>query len=167
MGIETAIAVVAVAVAGASAYEQAKQSKAAAKDRKEAGKVSQAEQAAAQNQSRRQQIREERVRRAQITQASVNTGVSGSSGELGSQSALGSLISGNIAAGSRQQNSANAIGSLQQSAADKDLKGAMWGAVGGVAGTIFGVSASAALAPKPPAEVKPTTVQTQSSSIFD
>lgn len=166
MGVEVAIAVVSLAVAAGSAYEQQKQAKAAAKDRKKAGQVSQAEQAAQQTQNRRQQIREERVRRAQITQASVNTGVSGSSGELGSQSALGSLISGNLAATTRQQNSANAIGSFSQSAADKDVSAAGWGAVSGAAASIFGLSATAAMGPKtPPAATKPE-VKTQ-PSIWD
>ena len=164
MGVEVAIAAVTLAVAVGSAYEQSQQAKSAAKDRKKAGQVSQAEQAAQQNQNRRNQIREERVRRAQITQASVNTGVSGSSGELGSQSALGSLIGANLAANTRQQNSSNAIGSLQQNAADADLKGATWGAIGGVAGSVFGISAQAAMPKKAPTDVKP---QADTPSIWD
>lgn len=164
--VSSIIAVVAIAAAVGSAYKANQQARAAAKDRKEAGQVSQAEQAAQQNQNRRQQIREERVRRAQITQASVNTGVSGSSGELGSQSALGSLIGGNIAASSRQQNSATAIGTLSQNAADKDLSSAGWTAVSSAATSIFGLAAQARLSSTPPNKVKPTAAQSQ-PSIFD
>lgn len=166
MGVEVAIAAVGLAVGVASAYEQSRQASAAAKDRKRAGQVSQAEQAAQQTANRRQQIREERVRRAQIVQSSVNTGVSGSSGELGSQSALGSLISGNVAATSRQVNSSAAIGNLQQNAADADLKGATWGAIGSIGSSIFGLGANAYLAQKTPKTVQPTKADTGVDSIF-
>lgn len=141
MGVEVAIAVVSLATVAAGAYEQSRQAKSAAKDRKEAGRVAQAEQAAQMNQSRRAQVREERVRRAQVLQSAQNTGVSQSSGELGATSALGSLIGGNLAGMNRQQNTASAIGNLGQSAADAEIKGATWGAVSGVAGSIFGMSA--------------------------
>lgn len=165
MGVEVAIAVVSLAVTAAGAYEQSRQAKSAAKSRKEAGRVSQAEQAAAQTASRRQQIREERVRRAQITQSSVNTGVSGSSGELGSQSALGSLISGNLAATSRQTNASAGITSLQQNAADADLRGATAGAISGIGGSIFGLAAGAALSKEAPPKKPAPTAETP--SIFD
>lgn len=141
--VSTIVAVAAVAVAAGSAYMAQKNAKAAAKDRKEAGRVGQAEQAAQRNQSRRQQVREERVRRAQIMQSSQNTGVSESSGELGATSALGTLISGNIATQSRQQNSSNAIASWSQSAADNDQMSQQWSGIGNVAGSVFGVAAGA------------------------
>lgn len=164
-----AVAVVSLAVTAAAAYEQSRQSKAAAKDRKEAAAVSQAEQAAQQNQNRRQQIREERVRRATILQSSQNTGVSASSGELGATSALGSLISGNLAGMNRQSRSAAGIGAANQSAADADLKGAQWGAIGNFAGSIFGASLGAvgtqSNSPQP-VQVKPTAVSGSQGSIF-
>lgn len=154
--ISTVVAVAALAVAGAAAYQQSRAAKAAAKDRKEASAISQAEQAAQQNQSRRAQVREERVRRAQILQSSQNTGVSQSSGELGATSALGSLIGGNVAATARQTRSAAGVGGAMQSAADQELRGAQWGAIGGFAGSVFGTAASARLSSTPAA---PTTVQ--------
>lgn len=49
-------------------------------------------------QERRQQIREERVRRAKIIQASMNTGVSGGSGEAGAVSGLATNLSSNLGA---------------------------------------------------------------------
>lgn len=133
-------AIAAVVVTAASAYQQSKQASAAAKDRKEASRVAQAEQAAQQNQNRRQQVREERVRRAAIVQSAQNTGVSQSSGELGATSALGSLIGGNLAGMQRTQNTSAAIGNLSQSAVDAEQKGAVWGAVGQVSGSIFGAA---------------------------
>jgi hypothetical protein len=166
-------AIAAVVVTAASAYQQNRQAKAAAKDRKEAAQVSQAEQAAQQNQSRRAQIREERVRRAQVLQSSQNTGVSQSSGELGATSALGTLIGGNLAGMQRQQNSAGAIGGLTQSAADADMKGATWGAIGQVSGSIFGAaigqigSGSPNINPPVGQSSSPATApQTRSQSIF-
>lgn len=134
-------AIAAVVVTAASAYQQSRAAKAAASDRKEASKVNQAEQAAQQNQNRRAQIREERVRRASVLQASQNTGVSQSSGELGATSALGTLIGGNLAGMQRQQNTAGAIGGLQQSAANSDMTAATWGAVGQVSSSVFGFAA--------------------------
>lgn len=139
--ITTIVAVSALAIAAGSAYQQSQAAKSAAKDRKEAGRVAQAEQAAQANQSRRAQVREERVRRATVLQSAQNTGVSQSSGEIGATSALGSLIGGNLASGSRQANSAAGIGSLSQSAANSDVRGAQWGAIGSFAGSVFGMAA--------------------------
>lgn len=151
------VAIAALVVTAASAYQQSRQASAAAKDRKEAGRVSQAEQAAQQNQSRRQQVREERVRRAAIVQNSQNTGVGQSSGEIGATSALGSLIGGNLAGMQRQQNSAGAIGGLQQSAANADLSGAKWGAIGQVSGSIFGAALGQIGSPSSPSINPPVT----------
>lgn len=144
MGIETAAIVASAVIAGATAYEQRQQQKAASKDRKEANEVARAEQAAQQTAQTRQQIREERIRRAQITQSSQNTGVSGSSGEIGSTGALQTSVGSNIAAASRQANSATAIGNLEQSAADHISKGRQAGAIGGLASSL--VSAGAGVA---------------------
>lgn len=155
--VSTIVAVAAVAVAAGSMYMSSQEAKAAAKDRKQASQVSQAESAAQRNNNRRQQVREERVRRAQIMQGSQNTGVSQSSGELGATSALGTLISANVATQSRQQNSSDAIASWSQSAADNDLSSQQWAGIGSIAGSVFGVAANMSMATKAPATVKPTT----------
>lgn len=162
--VSTIVAVAAVAVAVGSAYMAQKNAKAAAKDRKEASQVGQAEQAAQRNDNRRQQVREERVRRAQIMQASENTGVSESSGELGATSALGTLINSNVATQSRQQNSSNAIASWSQSAADKDLVANQWTGIGSVAGSVFGVAAGARMSSQTPNKPTPTA---QQRGLFD
>lgn len=161
--VSTIVAVAAVAVAGVSAYEQKQQAKKAAKREKEARAVAQAEQAAQQTAQTRAQLREERIRRAQILQQSQNTGVGGSSGAGGSTGALATSVGANIAAASRQANSANAISGLQQQAADARTKGAEIAATGQLAssllsagGNIFAATASTA-PPKPPASGTPQT----------
>lgn len=123
LATSTYVAIAAVAVAGASSYEANQQAKKAAEKEEEAQKVSAAEQAAQQTAQTRAQIREERVRRAQILQASENTGVTGSSGALGSTGALQTTVGSNLAAASRQAASAQAITGLQQEAADYRSKG--------------------------------------------
>lgn len=158
------VAIAALVVTAAASYQQSQQAKAAAKDRKEAAQVGQAEQSAQLDQNRRAQVREERVRRASIIQNSRNTGVGESSGDLGAQSALGSLIGSNLAGMSRQQSSATAIGNNMQSAANADLAGAQWGAVGQMSSSIFGTAASIAMTPKPTTQVKPTP--STSPSVF-
>lgn len=137
----TIIAAAAVAVAAGSAYSAHQQQADAADDQKEAARVSQNEQAAAAEQARRQQIRKERVQRASIIQASQNTGVSQSSGELGSLSVLGTsqgISSSNI---DRSQASAAAIGELNQSAANNMRAAQTTQQIGSVAGSIFGAAA--------------------------
>jgi len=141
----TIIAAAAVAVAAGSAYAANEQSKDAASSRKKAGKVSQAEQDAKANEGRRQQIREERVRRASIMQSSENTGVAASSGELGSLSALGSQVGGNVSSINQQQSSANAITGYNQSAANLDYRAGQTQQIGNFAGTVFGVAAPMAI----------------------
>jgi hypothetical protein len=164
--VSTIVAVAAVAVAAGSMYMSSQEAKAAAKDRKKAGQVSQAESAANRNNNRRQQVREERVRRAQIMQGSQNTGVSQSSGELGATSALGTLISANVATQSRQQNSSDAIASWSQKAADSDLSSQTWSGIGSIAGSVFGVAANASMATKSPSTVKPTFGSDMGNSLF-
>lgn len=154
--VSTIVAVAAVAVAAGSAYMSAQAQKDAAKERKEAGKVSSAEQAAQRNQNRRQSIREERVRRAQVMQSAQNTGVSESSGELGATSALGTLISSNVATQSRQQNASNGIAEASQNAANSDLSSMQWSGIGSIAGSVFGAAANMSMASKAPTTVKPT-----------
>lgn len=129
--VSTFVAVAAVAVSGATAYEANRQAKKAAEKQEEAGKVASAEQAAQQTAQTRAQIREERVRRAQILQSSENTGVTASSGAIGSTGALQTTVGANLASASRQANAANAITGLQQDAADALFKEQQVQAAGG------------------------------------
>ena len=140
--VSTYVAVAAVAVAGASAYESNKQAKAAAKKEEEASEVASAEQAAQQAAQTRSQIREERVRRAQILQSSENTGVTGSSGALGATGALQTTVGSNLAAASRQANSARAITGLQQDAANLMTESRETQAIGSFASSALGAASS-------------------------
>lgn len=76
--------------------------------------------AAEQAKERRQQIREERVRRARIIQSAVNTGVEGSSGELGAVGSLSTQLASNIATNIGRIQSANNISIFQQDAANAE-----------------------------------------------
>lgn len=130
------IAAAALVVAAGSAYMQYKQGQKAARLQKKAAATSSAEQRAQQQAALRQQVRAERVRKAQIIQASQNDGVTNSSGSLGAQSSLGSMIEGNIASLTRQGNTATAISGYNQGAADATARGNMWGQIGSVASSV-------------------------------
>lgn len=149
MGILTALA--GLAVAAYSSSQQRSAQKDAEKAQKKAineQKTARAEQEAVNArqaaEERRQQIREERVRRAQVIQASANTGVSGSSGELGAVSNLGNQLGSNIGFNASQIRSANNITNANQSAADylssaqSKLNSAnQWGGFAGLGLNIF------------------------------
>lgn len=141
--VSSIIAAAALAATAAASYEQRQQAKKAAKERKEERAIAGAEQSAQQMESRRQQLREERIRRAQILQASENTGVAASSGQLGAVSALGTSTGANVASLSRQANTASGISAASQRAANADLRGAEAAGVGQIAGSIFSTAVSA------------------------
>lgn len=67
---------------------------------------------------RRQQVREERIKRARIIQSSVNSGASGSSGELGATSSLATTLGSNIGANAGALASADRVSGYAQNAAD-------------------------------------------------
>lgn len=73
---------------------------------------------------RRRQVREERIKQARILQASSNTGVAESSGEIGSSGAMATMLSSNIGANSSKLNLASNISGYQQEAADARSSGA-------------------------------------------
>lgn len=130
MGVETGLAVAALVVGGVSAYEANRQQKKAADKEEDAQAAALAEQKAQQAQQTRAQIREERIRRAQILQSSENTGVSASSGALGSVGALQTNVGANLAAATRSANTTTAITGFQQQAADYRSKANTIQAVG-------------------------------------
>lgn len=158
--VSSIVAAAALAATAASAYEQRKQAKTAAKERKEAAAIGSAEQQAQQMDQRRQQLREERVRRAQILQASENTGVSASSGQLGSVSALGANTGANVSSLSRQANSALGIGAASQRAANADLRSQEAAAIGGIASNVFGTAIGIRMSQGP----TPAAPQTEGTS---
>ena len=82
------IAGLTLAVTAVSVVAQIKQGKKAAAADREARAISTAYQKNADRLARRQAAKSERIKRAQIQQASESAGVTGSSGVIGSQSAL-------------------------------------------------------------------------------
>lgn len=133
-------AIAALVVSLYSANEQRKASNEAAKDQKEANKVKTATQRAADIAAMRQKAREERVRRARIQQAAENTGVGGSSGEVGALSAIQTNLA---SANAFQAGTAAAAGSVTRrlnSAAGHEQDAAKWGQIQGIANTVFGAT---------------------------
>ena len=98
------------------------QQRKAAGERKKAGRIGRAQQAAVEARTTRQQIREERVKRAQILAAAENTGVAGASSEAGSLSAMRTSVGSNIAFRNEQTAYADAQSKKLQNAADLDRK---------------------------------------------
>lgn len=171
----TAVAVVGLVVSVYSSEQQASAQKKAAQKQEENQRrlLSEQEKMRAEQQAsnaekaareRRQQIREERVRRAKIMQASENTGVSGSSGELGSIAGLGTQLGSNLGANASSlshaaniNTNASAIGGIEQQMLSDNLNLQQdlmkWGQVGQIGGAMtslgsMGMSAGGAAKPK-------------------
>lgn len=149
MGILTALAGLAVAAYGAKEQRSAqkdaeKAQKRAINEQKTARAEQEAVNARQAAEERRQQIREERVRRAQVIQSSANTGVSGSSGEIGAVSNLSNQLGSNIGYNTSQIRAANNITAANQRASDflssaqsKINSANQWGQVSGLGLNIF------------------------------
>lgn len=123
--ISTIVAIGALAIGTLSYVSQVKSNKEAQRNVSRANsenKKTQAEQKALNAQKaaneRRQQIREERVRRAQVEQSAENTGVAGSSGELGAVSGLTTQLGANIGTNLGQLQGVQNINNYSQAAAD-------------------------------------------------
>lgn len=132
MGIvEGTLLVLAVAGTAASIQQQQQARKEQKKARNEQ-EASNAERAASE---RRQQIREERIKRAQIEQASANTGTMDSAGALGSVGGLGSTLASNLGFNLSQITHAGNISAFNQSASDKMGRSQLYGQLGSLAMT--------------------------------
>lgn len=143
MGVE---ALVALAVVGTvSSIQQQQQARKEQKKARNEQEAMNAERAASE---RRQQIREERIKRAQIEQASANTGTMDSAGALGSVGGLGSTLASNLGFNLSQITHAGNISAFNQSAADKVGRAQLYGQLGSLAMTgaslFAGAPASAA-----------------------
>jgi hypothetical protein len=96
---------------------------------------------------KRKQVREERVRRAKILQGSENTGVTGSSGEIGALGSLSTQLAANLGSNVGASRSGALIGGFNQTAADfsfdasKSMQEAgQWSQLAGVGENIFAAS---------------------------
>lgn len=116
----------------------------AADEQTKARQEQQAQNSAQAAAERRAQLREERIRRARILQASANTGVIGSSGEMGAGANLSTQLASNVGFNKGALQSANNISAYNQSAADfmNSAQNSMneanqWGQIGGLGMSIF------------------------------
>lgn len=149
--VSTIVTVVGMVVAAYSAQQQqsaqkkamAQQQQAADEQKKarEEQKAAQDAQAAAE---RRAQIREERVKRARVVQASQNTGVGDSSGEIGGVGSSATQLGSNLGFNIGQREAASNISDYNQNAADflssaqsSMNSAANWGQVGSLGTSIF------------------------------
>lgn len=135
------IGIVAAAVGAAgTAYSTIESQSAQRKARnaqQDAADTQSAQQKQEQLDQQRQQIRQQRIRTAQIQQAAANTGTSMSSSEAGSTSAIGTNAGANIATLSSRMNTANAISSDNQKAANSMASAGTWNAIGQLSGTMM------------------------------
>ena len=105
-------------VMAVSTFAQIKQEKKRAAAETEARDITSANEQLRNRAARRKAVREERIRRRRIQQVSVNTGVAGSSGEIGAQAALSASVGRNIAFQTQETKAAQGISAQNQRAAD-------------------------------------------------
>ena len=145
-----------------SVYSQNQQKKAAKKSRQSQERVNQTQIDAQEKQNAIQQkqadlktqrarvksIREARIARGRIAAYGANTGTTGSSGVLGSSGSINSQLGGNFDYGNQQRGlaseaSANNLATSKAIGVENNIQAraqgdaSTWGAVGGVASTIF------------------------------
>lgn len=125
MAALTTIALIGVAVAAVGTYQSIQAQQDAKKDARRQRDANQkindqqrADAAGKAAAERRQQIREERIRRARVIASSENTGVEGSSGEIGAVSSLSTNLSTNIGANAASVFSGGLISQYAQDAAN-------------------------------------------------
>lgn len=122
MAISATIAAVSATTAAVSYNQQKKAQESAQRSQASARSEQGAINAAQSSTERRQQIREERVRRARVQQASINTGVAGSSGELGAVGSLGVQLGTNLGSNLAMKAAAQNISIFNQQASDSMFK---------------------------------------------
>lgn len=159
-----AAAVVAVVVGAYSAHEQQQEQKKAREMQQKANEENRkvraeqdAQNAAQRAAERRQQLREERVKRARVIQASANTGVANSSGEMGATGNLATQTGVQLGMNSGMAMHGAAMSAYSQNAADAltqannhMVEANQWGQIGSLAfsfganaGSIFGPNSAA------------------------
>lgn len=119
MGVVTAIIATATAIYQASEAEDAEDRQHAARqEQKKANEIQRAEQAERDAATKRRKIREDRIRRAQILASSESAGVTASSSQFGTQSALTTDVGTQGSFMQGQAMAADAISARLQTAAD-------------------------------------------------
>ncbi len=155
--VATTAAIIAGAALATTAYSMQQQEKAedraveqqrqAANEQRKSRATAQAGNAAQAAAEKRRQLREERVKRARILQGSVNSGTTGSSGELGAvgnlATQMGDAVGMNLGALDRganisryEQDAATFLGNAQN-----EMQGAnQWGQLAGLGMSIAGMA---------------------------
>ncbi len=132
MGIELLISAAVAAASVATGVGQMSAARKANRERKEANEIQSAQQKVQAQDSTRQAIREARIRRAMIMQQSENTGVEGSSGQMGATGVVATNLGMNRASAQGQTLAIQGINQRNQRAADYDYQAARWGAFGNI-----------------------------------
>lgn len=146
MGLQTA-AVVGLAFTAASTISTGvsyMEQKDAMREQKKAQRAETAMQMEENKRAVRQVRREQRIKAAAVEQASQNTGVAQSSGQIGAVGSIGSQAASNIGFQGVRSGAAQAISNFNQRAADAEGNALLAGAVGGIfkdwAGVSFGLN---------------------------
>ena len=140
MGLEVAAWVAVGSLVAGTAVSVSEQRQ-ARKAQRAAGNEQRAQNASQAARERRQQIREERIKRARVLQASENTGVQSSSGELGAVAGLSTNLSSNIGTNLGALQTAQQISLFEQQAADHMTRAniaSQIGQLGAQGASIFG-----------------------------
>ena len=117
-----AAALIIAAVGTAASIQQSSAARQDQKKARDAQNAARGEQQAQQNaeaaQARRQQMREARIKRAQVLQASENTGTEGSSGEIGAVGSINTQLGSNIGLSQGNIERSQRIGGFGQEASN-------------------------------------------------
>lgn len=139
MGLVTTLAVASLAVAAVGTAASIDQGNKAASAQKEARATQQAQNTVNQQNTIRDQVRAQRVKTAQISQASSNTGVTASSGELGSASVIASQTGSNVGNIQGAGITTTALSNDYQNAADAKSRQSLYGSVAGIGMSGFNI----------------------------
>lgn len=139
MGLVTTLAVASLAVAAIGTAASIQQGNEAASAAKKGRQTAQAQSAINQQNSIRDQVRAQRVKTAQVAQASSDTGVTASSGQIGAASVLSSQAGSNVGNISGAGITTSALSKDSQDAATAQGKQALFGQVAGLGAAGFNI----------------------------
>lgn len=142
MGLVTTLAVASLAVAAVGTAASIEQGNASAKAQKDARATQAAQSSINQQNNIRDQVRAQRVKTAQIAQASSDTGVTASSGEIGGISALASQTGSNVGAIQQAGLTTSTLSNDYQKAADAQSRSQLYGQVARIGSEGFNIFSS-------------------------
>lgn len=127
----------ALAVTTYSTVKGVKESKKAARAQKKQYAIEQKKSDIKASRARYAAIRQSRIAQAQATQTATVSGVAGSSGLAGGVGSAQTQLAGSVGTSLALQGMSQQQSIFAQQGADAQSNQAMWGAIGGVAGSIF------------------------------